>query len=240
MWKWTLLTSSRFPASWKGKERRREGVCERERVRETERERGVEMEGFAFHTKKSEKKKSNEWVTGWMNERRAGAERGSGPVDQQRLTRLLQEDEKGKNGLSFKEEDPLRPGRDQTGWFISERDRERARERESEREREREREEVAFVSIQKLQRKRSIQKCWYARHEDGFGFQFPERGRGSGREGETLTSWMTPTCTLGHAPKTRSYSFSVRTGTRLFGRAQRKRLNKALVCLFFCFVFSLF
>lgn len=50
-----------------------------------------------------------------MNERRAGTERGSGPVDQQRLTWLLQEDEKGKNGLSFKEEDPLRPGRDQTG-----------------------------------------------------------------------------------------------------------------------------
>ena len=119
--------------------------------------------------------------------------------------------------------------------------RETERERERERAREREREEVAFVSIQKLQRKRSIQKCWYARHEDGFGFQFPERGRGSGREGETLTSWMTPTCTLGHAPKTRSYSFSVRTGTRLFGRAQRKRLNKALVLFFvFCFFFLCF
>lgn len=45
-----------------------------------------------------------------MNEKRAGAERGSGPVDQQRLTRLLQRDEKGKNGLSFKEEDPPAPG----------------------------------------------------------------------------------------------------------------------------------
>lgn len=45
-----------------------------------------------------------------MNEKPAGAERGSGPVDQQRLTRLLQRDEKGKNGLSFKEEDPPAPG----------------------------------------------------------------------------------------------------------------------------------
>lgn len=36
--------------------------------------------------------------------------RGSGPVDQQRLTRLLHRDEKGENGLSFKEEDPLHLG----------------------------------------------------------------------------------------------------------------------------------
>lgn len=50
-----------------------------------------------------------------MNERRAGAERGSGPAEQQRLTWLLLEDEKGKNGLSFKEEYPLCPGRGQTG-----------------------------------------------------------------------------------------------------------------------------
>lgn len=54
-------------------------------------------------------------MTGRMNERRAETERGSGPMDQQRLTRLLERDEKGKNGLGLIEEDPLRLGRDQSG-----------------------------------------------------------------------------------------------------------------------------
>lgn len=36
-----------------------------------------------------------------MKERRAGAERGSGPEDQQRLTRLLLEDEKGKKRIEL-------------------------------------------------------------------------------------------------------------------------------------------
>lgn len=48
------------------------------------------MEEFAFQNQKRA-----------MNERRAGAERGSGPADQQRLTRLLLEDEKGKERIEL-------------------------------------------------------------------------------------------------------------------------------------------
>lgn len=137
-WEWKwTLLTSSQLKSWKDRER------------ESERERSWDG-GFCFSTLK----KREQWMSDWLNEWEAGwSWEGLWLCGSAEVNSASSEGWKGgKTDWALKRRTPCAWG------GISQDD---LLEWESERERE------AFASVKKLQRKRSVKKCWYARQQDG-------------------------------------------------------------------------